>query len=86
MISIYEFIDGEKANYPIVRMCVWARVSRSGFYEWVIDPHDEPVHRFWLAVKVKQVFKKSGGVYGYRMVHLQLLRNGVEVGPSWSAG
>ena len=81
MISIYEFIDGEKANYPIVRMCVWARVSRSGFYEWCDRPRSPTaLHRFWLAVKVKQVFKKSGGVYGYRMVHQQLLRNGVEVG------
>ena len=61
MISIYEFIDGEKANYPIVRMCVWARVSRSGFYEWCDRPRSPTaLHRFWLAVKVKQVFKKIG--------------------------
>ena len=64
-----------------MRMCVWARVSRSGFYEWCDRPRSPAaLHRFWLAVKVNQVFKKSGGVYGYRMVHQQLLRNGVEVG------
>jgi len=31
--SKYEFIDSEKANYPIVKMCLWAKVSKSGFYE-----------------------------------------------------
>ena len=34
MSSKYEFIDGEKANYPLVKMCDWMGVSRSGFYEW----------------------------------------------------
>ena len=35
MSSRYEFIDGEKGNYPIVKMCAWAGVSRAGYYEWV---------------------------------------------------
>jgi len=30
----YELIDAEKAIYPIVKMCVWLGVARSGFYEW----------------------------------------------------
>ena len=30
MSSKYEFIDGEKANYPIIKMCRWAKVSKSG--------------------------------------------------------
>ena len=29
MSSKYELIDGEKANYPIVRMCMWAGVRTS---------------------------------------------------------
>ncbi len=29
MISKYEFIDGEKANYPVTKMCLWAGVSKS---------------------------------------------------------
>ena len=32
MTSRYEFIDAEKATYPIVKMCVWLDVSKSGFY------------------------------------------------------
>jgi hypothetical protein len=30
----YEFIDGQKTHYPTVKMCEWAQVSRSGYYEW----------------------------------------------------
>jgi len=29
----YEFIDAPKAQHPIVKMCDWAGVSRSGYYE-----------------------------------------------------
>ena len=35
MSSKFEFIDGEKDRFPIVKMCEWAGVSTSGFYEWV---------------------------------------------------
>jgi hypothetical protein len=30
VISKYEFIDAQKAFYPVLLMCVWAHVSRSG--------------------------------------------------------
>jgi putative transposase len=79
--SVFEFIDGEKANYPIVRMCDWAGVSRSGFYEWRGRPASATTERrAALAVKVKQVFDDSDGTYGYRRVHRVLARQGVEAG------
>jgi transposase InsO family protein len=82
VISKYEFIDGEKANYPIVRMCVWSNVSRSGFYEWLGRPASATAsRRFWLAVHVTRVFRASNGVYGYRKVHEALRRRGIEIGP-----
>ncbi len=82
MSSKYEFIDGEKANYPIVRMCVWAGVSRAGFYEWRTRPMSATAsRRFWLAVQVAKAFKASNGVYGYRKVHEALGRRRIEVGP-----
>ena len=60
--SKYEFIDGEKANYPISRMCVWAAVSRSGFYEWAGRPTSATAsRRFWLAVQVAKVFRRVDG-------------------------
>ena len=34
MNAKYEFIDAERANFPVSKMCAWAGVSRSGYYEW----------------------------------------------------
>ncbi len=34
MTEKFEFIDGEKGNYPLVCMFNWMGVSKSGYYEW----------------------------------------------------
>ena len=82
MTSKYEFIDGEKANYPIVLMCVWSHVSRSGYCEWLNRPTSATAsRRLSLAVEVANAFKQSRGTYGYQRVHAELVRHGVEIGP-----
>lgn len=81
MSSKYEFIDGEKANYPLLSMCRWLGVSRSGFYEWWHRPASATARRrFWLAVQVRKAFVAGRGAYGYRRVHAVLGRRGIEVG------
>lgn len=82
MSSKYEFIDGEKANYPIVKMCRWAQVSKSGFYDWRDRPASATTERRGvLAVRVGEIFVDSDETYGYRRVHAQLEREGIEAGP-----
>lgn len=81
MSSKYEFIDGEKANYPIVKMCRWAEVSKSGFYEWRDRPASATAERrAVLAVRIVEIFEDSDGTSGYRRVHAQLQRDGIEAG------
>jgi len=80
--SKYEFIEGEKANYPIVKMCLWAGVSKSGFYEWRGRPAsatDE--RRATLAMRINEIFDDSDQTYGYRRVYAQLTDEGIEAGP-----
>ncbi|MGH3505531.1 MAG: IS3 family transposase [Nocardioidaceae bacterium] len=73
----YAFIDAERDNYPVARMCVWARVSRSGYYEWRgrTDPATAARRRL-LAGLVEAVFGESDRTYGYRRVHASLARSG----------
>jgi putative transposase len=78
----YEFIDSEKANYPLVRMFGWMGVSGSGFYEWRERPASATAsRRAWLAAQVKIEFEESDGTYGYRRVHIALARRGIHTGP-----
>lgn len=82
MSSKYEFIDGEKANYPVTKMCGWIGVSRSGFYEWRDRPASATAERrAALTTKIREIFDHYGGTYGYRRVHAQLARRRVEAGP-----
>lgn len=81
MSSKYEFIDGKKAEYPIVKMCLWMRVSKSGFYEW----HGRPLsataeRRVELGEQIKRIFEESRQTYGYRRVHEKLSQEGVQAG------
>ena len=80
MSEMYELIEVEKANYPIVKMCEWAEVSRSGFYEW----RDRPVsaaeqRRQDLCERIRVLFEQHDETYGHRRIHAALLKQGVEV-------
>jgi putative transposase len=81
--SKYEFIDSEKANYPICRMCVWAQVSRSGFYEWRDRPASATAERRGaLTAKIRAIFTEFRETYGYRRVHHELVtHHGESAGP-----
>lgn len=82
MSSKYEFIDGEKANYPITKMCDWIGVSRSGFYEWRDRPASATAERrAALTAKIRGVFTANEGTYGHRRVRAELARQGVDAGP-----
>jgi transposase InsO family protein len=63
-------------------MCVWAQVSRSGFYDWLARPASaSAARRRDLEVLVAGVFEDSDGTYGYRRVHQELARGQVVCSP-----
>jgi transposase InsO family protein len=76
----YEFIDAEKASYPVVKMCAWLGVSRSGFYEWVSRPASATARRREeLCLLIAQAFTDSDATYGHRRIHAELVRAGVRI-------
>jgi putative transposase len=78
----FEFIDAEKDNYPIRKMCAWAGVSKSGFYEWQSRPASATARRREeLKTLIEAIFADSGGTYGYRRVHAELARAAVSCSP-----
>lgn len=82
MSARYEFIDAQKAHYPIVTMCAWANVSRSGYYEWLDRPASATARRRErLKVLIEASFDASDGTYGHRRIHAQLLRQGDACSP-----
>jgi putative transposase len=73
----YAFIAGEEGNYPLNLMFRWAKVSKSGFYEWRGRGLSATAsRRAKLAGLITALFQASDGTYGYRRVHADLLRSG----------
>lgn len=82
MNAKYAFIASEEGNYPVVKMCAWARVSRSGYYDWCDrSPSAAAERREELTLLVHYSFERSDGTYGYRRVHAELTRWGHDVHP-----
>lgn len=80
MSAKFELIDAQKADFPLVKMCEWADVSTSGYYEWWGRPASvTAIRREHLTTLVKAIFEHSDQTYGYRRVHAQLVRQGEQV-------
>jgi putative transposase len=61
----FELIDAEKANFPIVKMCEWAEVSTSGYYEWRERPASATAtRREHLKKLIRAIFELSDATMG----------------------
>jgi putative transposase len=78
----FEFIDAQKAHYPITKMCEWAQVSTSGFYEWRDRPASATARRrVHLGRLIEAIFDDSDHTYGHRRIHAALTRQGEHCSP-----
>ena len=77
----FAFIDAEKANFPVSRMCHVLGVSQSGFFAW----KDRPASRrqqqdmVYLA-HIRTAFALSNGTYGSPRMHRDLVDDGHAIG------
>lgn len=77
MSAKYVFIRSEEGNFPVVKMCKWAGVSKSGYYDWKDRPASFTERwREELGVRIEHLFHASDATEGYRRIHVRLARAG----------
>jgi putative transposase len=80
-VSIFRFIDAEKASYPVTALCRMLGVSKSGYYAWRSRPPSERRRRDALLIEmIRQIHSRSRETYGYPRVHAELRSLGVKCG------
>ncbi|HBS0629803.1 TPA: IS3 family transposase, partial [Klebsiella pneumoniae] len=77
----YAFIRDNTFFWPVRLLCRVLDVHPSGFYAWLQHPHSQR-HQADLRLtgQIKQFWLESGGVYGYRKIHLDLRDSGQQCG------
>jgi len=80
-VSLFRFIEAEKADYPVSLLCRVLKVSRSGYYAWRDRPPSRrSVEDVALTGKIREIHEGSRRTYGYPRVHAELRALGVECG------
>ena len=77
----YQFIEAEKAQYPVQLMCRLLEVSRSGYYAWCSRPESaRALEDRRLLVKIRAVHTQHRQRYGSPRIHKALQAQGECVG------
>lgn len=76
----YRVIYRHKDKYAISKMCQFFNVSRSGYYDFV-KRMDIPAKDLPIAEKIRECQEECGKTYGYRRVHLWLVRKNIHCNP-----
>ena len=76
----FKWIDAEKAQWPVTKMCKALEVSKSGFYAWRSRPESSRAcEDKRLGVLVEESHRASRTIYGSPRVHRDLLKRGERV-------
>lgn len=80
-MSLFRFIDAEKARFPVSLLCKMVGVSKSGYYAWKARPPSKRSREdAALTEKIREVHRRSRETYGYPRVHAELRSLGVRCG------
>lgn len=76
----YAFIDAHRTQHSTRVLCKMLNVHPSGFYRWVKSPlSTRVVQDARQTVLIKDAWKESGKIYGYRKLHDDLIEMGEQV-------
>ena len=77
----YRFLKSYVGSLTITGLCVYLKVSRSGYYDWLNrKPSNRLVSDEKLFRHIKAIYQKSRGAYGSPRIHEKLKQQGVHVG------
>lgn len=77
----FDFIETQKANYPVRLMCSVLEVSSSGYYAWSKrDKSDRELEDEELLDSIRMIHRRSRGTYGSPRIHKELVKLGLNVG------
>jgi putative transposase len=80
-MKVFEFVEREKANHAVVRLCRVLGVSPSGYYAW---RHRQPSIRAQedarLTTQIVTIHRASRSTYGAPRIHAELAERGVRCG------
>jgi putative transposase len=72
----YAWIAQQRDSYPVDVVCDVLGVSRSGYYAWLDrKPSSRAQRRQQIGQAVRQSHQDSHGIYGYRKVHEDLVKD-----------
>ncbi|MGL4475254.1 MAG: IS3 family transposase [Shewanella sp.] len=77
----YPFIKSRSETYPVRLLCQTMNTHPSGYYEWLKAPNSQrDINDKKLTGRIKQSWLESGGHYGYRNIHLDLVEANIKCG------
>jgi putative transposase len=80
-VTVYQFVEREKATLPVRTMCRMLGVSPSGYYAWSgRPPSARAVADAALTGAIRRAHARGRGTYGAPRVHAELHENGIHVG------
>jgi transposase InsO family protein len=80
-VNRFQFIDAEKAHYPITLLCRVLDVSRPGYHAWRKRPRSaRAVHDDALTAAIRTSHAHSRGTYGVPRIHADLQAQGHAAG------
>ena len=77
-MSVYRFVERERASYPVATMCRVLEVSASGFWAWSKRPPSaRALADAELTETIRGIHRRSRGTYGVPRVHAELRDGGI---------
>jgi putative transposase len=72
-VTVYRFVDEEKAHHPVATMCRVLGVSPSGYWAWSNRPPSaRALGDARLTATIRSIHARSRGTYGVPRVHAEL--------------